>query len=117
MEQEPIEFDKTFAEKMVRFGEMLGIDHHAQGPAISALIGGVLVFRSPWMFVAMIGYLVMHFCHGGSGTFQKPIRLGLTPGWIDIVIVTVGTFGLAAYVALTVYHVFDWTAVIIEKRL
>lgn len=115
MEPEYIENDRTLAFKAVRLGEMLGIDHHAQGPAIGALIGGTIFFLSPWMFVAMIGYLAMHFCYGGSGTFQRPVRLGSTPGWIDIVIVTVGTVGLAAYVALAVYHVLDRTAVIFGK--
>ncbi len=94
--------------KMVRLAEFLSMDHHDQGPAIMTLISIVIVFRSPAMLLAMIAYLVMHFSYGGGGTFQKPARLGKTPGIVDVFLVCVGVTGLLTYIGLALYLSYAW---------
>lgn len=99
---------KELAKIMVRAGESLSIDHHDQGPALMGLLSLALMYRSPLMLAALVMYLIMHFSYGGSGTFQRPPRLGKAPGLIDIFLVLLGITGLLAYVGLILYYSYVW---------
>lgn len=96
------------ANALTRLAEELSIDHHSQGVAIPGLISVVILFRSPLMLAAMVAYLFMHFSYGGSGTFQKPLRIGSKKGLIDILIVLTGIAGLLTYIGLALFFSVIW---------
>jgi len=87
---------------MTRTAQRISIGHHAQGPVVILLAVLPIVYGSVPMGVALAGYLAMHFCYGGAGTFQRPLRADKRPGVVDILIVAVGVSALAAYVCLLV---------------
>ncbi len=58
----------------------------------------LLVSGSALMVVTWVGFMVMHCCYGGAGTFQRPLLGDRSPGMLDIVVVSVGLLCLAVYV-------------------
>jgi hypothetical protein len=100
------------ASALVSFGSEFTIDHHGQLGAFGLMIGGAVFLRSPLMGLAVLGYAVMHFSYGGSGTFQRPIRLGASYGIVDIGIVILGVISLMTYVITACYHVVSWALTI-----
>jgi hypothetical protein len=92
---------------MVHLAERVSPDHHSQGALLAVMLLVAVVFFRSWpMAAACLGFFAMHFCYGGSGTFQKPLREGADPSALDMAIVFVGMLCLTAYVALGLYEAF-----------
>jgi hypothetical protein len=80
-----------------RLGTALSLDHHGQLFGLIILYAVSASLQSGWMLIGALQYTLMHFMYGGSGTFQRPARLGKAEGAIDMILVLNGIAGILLF--------------------
>jgi len=77
-------------------GGRLSVDHHSQGAALITIILVTFLLRDFRLLLAFLGYGIMSFSFGGSGTFQRSLRSDKDPGFFDLMLLILGVASLAA---------------------